>query len=82
MSENLRQLLGGIASGVQTLAASATELTAVSQQTASGTASMSDKAHTVAAAAEEASANTMSIAAGMEQSSEQPVFGGQRHRSR
>jgi len=69
MSENLRKLLGGIKSGVQTLASSATELTAVSQQTASGTASMSDKANTVAAAAEEASANTMSIAAGMEQSS-------------
>jgi methyl-accepting chemotaxis protein len=69
MSESLRKLLGGIKSGVQTLASSATELTAVSQQTASGTASMSDKANTVAAAAEEASANTMSIAAGMEQSS-------------
>ncbi|MGA7342084.1 MAG: methyl-accepting chemotaxis protein [Terracidiphilus sp.] len=69
MSESLRKLLGGIANGVQTLAASATELSAVSKQTASGTASMSEKATTVAAAAEEASANTMSIAAGMEQSS-------------
>jgi methyl-accepting chemotaxis protein len=69
MSENLRKLLGGIKGGVQTLAASATELTAVSEQTASHSASMSDRAHTVAAAAEEASANTMSIAAGMEQSS-------------
>jgi methyl-accepting chemotaxis protein len=69
MSENLRQLLGGIKSGVETLAASATELTVISEQTASGTASMSDKANTVAAAAEEASANTMSIAAGMEESS-------------
>jgi methyl-accepting chemotaxis protein len=69
MSESLRKLLGGIAVGVQTLAAAATELSSVSKETASGTASMSDKAHTVAAAAEEASANTMSIAAGMEQSS-------------
>jgi methyl-accepting chemotaxis protein len=69
MSETLRKLIGGIASGVQTLASSATELSAVSKQTASGTASMSDKTHTVAAAAEEASANTMSIATGMEQSS-------------
>jgi methyl-accepting chemotaxis protein len=69
MSENLRRLLSGIADGVQTLAASSTELTAVAKQTASGTASMSEKAHTVAAAAEEASANTTSIAAGMEQSS-------------
>jgi methyl-accepting chemotaxis protein len=69
MTENLRGLLSGIKGGVETLAASATELSAVSKQTASGTASMSDKANTVAAAAEEASANTLSIAAGMEQSS-------------
>jgi methyl-accepting chemotaxis protein len=69
MTESLRKLLGGIKGGVQTLTASATELSAVSKQTASGTASMSEKTHTVAAAAEEASANTMSIATGMEQSS-------------
>ena len=69
MSESLRRLLGGIAVGVQTLAAAATELSSVSKETASGTASMSEKAHTVAAAAEEASANTLSIASGMEQSS-------------
>jgi methyl-accepting chemotaxis protein len=69
MSDNLHQLLMGIAAGVQTLAASATELSAVSKQTASGTASMSDKANGVAVAAEEASSNTLSIAAGMEQSS-------------
>jgi methyl-accepting chemotaxis protein len=69
MSETLRHLLSGIATGVQTLTSSATELSTVSKQTATSTASMSDKANTVAAAAEEASANTMSIAAGMEQSS-------------
>jgi methyl-accepting chemotaxis protein len=69
MSDNLRKLLTGIATGVQTLATAATELSAVSKETATGTASMSDRAHTVAAAAEEASANTMSIATGMEQSS-------------
>jgi methyl-accepting chemotaxis protein len=68
MKNNLRKLLGGIAVGVQTLAAAATELTAVSKQTAAGTAAMSDRAHGVAAAAEEASANTLSIASGMEQS--------------
>jgi len=68
MSESLRRLLGDISGGVQTLAASATELSAVSKQTASGVADMSDKANTVAAAAEEASANTTSVAAGMGQS--------------
>jgi methyl-accepting chemotaxis protein len=69
MSESLRRLLGGISSGVQTLAASATELSAVSRQTAASTTSMSEKTHTVAAAAEEASAGAMSIAGDMEQSS-------------
>jgi methyl-accepting chemotaxis protein len=69
MTENLRKLLGGIAAGVQTLAAAATELTVISKQTAAGTSSMADRAHGVAAAAEQASANTLSIATGMEQSS-------------
>ncbi len=69
MKNNLRQLVGNISGGVQTLAVSATELSAVSKQTAAGVEQMSEKAHTVAAAAEEASANTMSVAAGMEQSS-------------
>jgi methyl-accepting chemotaxis protein len=69
MSESLRQLLGGISQGIHTLASSATELSSISQQTASETGKMSDRALAVAAAAEEASANTLSIAAGMEQSS-------------
>ncbi len=69
MKNSLRQLLGYISGGVQTLAVSATELSAVSKQTSAGVADMSEKAHAVAAAAEEASANTMSVASGMEQSS-------------
>jgi methyl-accepting chemotaxis protein len=69
MKNGLRKLLGGISSGVQTLSVSAAELTAVSRQTVSGTTAVSEKTHTVAAAAEEASANTESIAVGMEQSS-------------
>ncbi len=69
MHANLRRLVGGIASGAHTIAGSATELTAVSRHTASSTATMSEKAQTLAAAAEEASANTMTIAFGMEQSS-------------
>jgi methyl-accepting chemotaxis protein len=68
ITASFRLLVGDISGGVQTLASSATELSAVSKQTASGTASMSEKAHAVASAAEEASANTMSIAAEMEQS--------------
>jgi methyl-accepting chemotaxis protein len=69
MNDNLRKLVGGIAEGVHTLASSATELTAISKQTASGAATMAQQADAVAAAAEEASAATMSIASGMEQSS-------------
>jgi len=68
MTDSLRNLLSGITSGIQTMAAAATQLTAVAKQTATGAASMSQKAHSVAAAAEEASANTFSIATGMEQS--------------
>jgi methyl-accepting chemotaxis protein len=69
MNESLRTLLGEIAMGIQTLASSATELSAVSKQTASRSATMSDKANAVSVAAEEASASTMSIATGMDQSS-------------
>ena len=68
MSENLRRLVGSISTGIDTLASSATQLSAISKETAGGTAAVSDKALSVAAAAEEASANTLSIAAGMEQS--------------
>ncbi len=69
MSGSLRLLLTDISSGVQTLGISATQLSSVSAQTASGVASVSEKATGVAAAAEEASASTMSVASGMEQSS-------------
>lgn len=67
MVGNTRKLLREVSGGIQTLASSATELSAVSSQTTAGVKSMSDKTTTVAAAAEEASANTTSVAAGMEQ---------------
>jgi methyl-accepting chemotaxis protein len=69
MTESLRHLVTDISGGVQTLGASATQLSAVSAQTASGVASMSEKAIGVAAASEEASANNLTIASGMAQSS-------------
>jgi methyl-accepting chemotaxis protein len=69
MTSSLRGLLSDISGGVQTLGASATQLSAVSAQTASGVSSMSEKTNGVAVAAEEASASTMSVASGMEQSS-------------
>lgn len=69
MKGSLRRLLVDISRGVQTLSAAATQLTAVSRQTVTGTATMSEKTQMAAAAAEEASANTISIAASMEESS-------------
>jgi methyl-accepting chemotaxis protein len=67
MGSNLRQMFGNMNSGVQTLASSSTELSAISSRTASGVKAMSEKAATVAAAAEEASANTHSVAASMKE---------------
>ena len=69
MTDSLRTLLKDVSNGVTTLAASSTELSAVSSQTGTGVKAMSDKASTVAAAAEEMSANTATVAAGMEQAS-------------
>jgi hemerythrin-like metal-binding protein len=67
MVSNTRKLLREVTGGVQTLASSATELSAVSSQTTNAVRTMSEKTATVAAAAEEASANTTSVAASMEQ---------------
>jgi methyl-accepting chemotaxis protein len=67
MVGNTRTLLREVSGGVQTLASSATELSAVSSQTTNAVRIMSEKTSSVAAAAEESSANTHSVAASMEQ---------------
>jgi methyl-accepting chemotaxis protein len=67
MVGNVRSLLGGITNGVQTTASSASELTAISEETSAGASESLHKSNSVAAAAEEMSANTVSVAAGMEQ---------------
>ena len=69
MVESTRTLLKRMIGSVQTLASSATELSAISLQTVQTVESMSSKTATVAAAAEESSANTISVAASMEQAS-------------
>ncbi len=69
MVNNTRELLKRMTQGVQTVASSATELSAVSAQTAQSVQTLSGKTATVAAAAEESSANTTSVAANMEQAS-------------
>jgi hemerythrin-like metal-binding protein len=65
--EKLQRIIGNIAGNTQTVASAATELSAVSAQTAQSVNNLSSKTTTVAAASEEASANTNSVAASMEQ---------------
>ncbi len=69
MAESLRKLLREISQGVQTVASSATQLTAASTQTAQGVKSMSEKSSTVAAAAEESCATTTAVSTSMERAS-------------
>ena len=69
MTESLRKLLSSISSGVQTVASSATQLTAASTQTAASVKQMSEKSATVAAAAEESCATTAAVSTSMERAS-------------
>ena len=66
MSSGLRGLIGEIARGIEVLGGSSQKLAASSQGMAEGSRNASDKAHSVAAAAEEMSANVMSVASGMD----------------
>jgi len=65
--DKLQRIIGEISGNAQTVASSATELSAVSRETTQNVRSLSDKTATVATAAEEMSANIVSVAAGMEQ---------------
>jgi methyl-accepting chemotaxis protein len=69
MSGNLARMFKEIAMGVNTLSASATELSVISEQMNSGSGRTAEKSHSVAAAAEEMTQNINSIAAAMEQAS-------------
>ena len=69
MSSSLREVLKKITGGIEVLSSSSTELSANSGQMLVGSREASDKAHSVAAAAEQMSANVTSVAAGMEQTS-------------
>jgi len=69
MSASLRGLLRDIGQGVETLSSASANLTSVSGQTALGVSKVSEKATSVAAAAEEASANTASVATSMNEAS-------------
>jgi methyl-accepting chemotaxis protein len=65
--EKLQRIIAEISGNAQTVASSATELSAVSRQTTQSVQSLSSKTSTVATAAEEMSANITSVAAGMEE---------------
>ena len=67
MSASLRDLLKDVASGIHVLSSSSAELSANSGQMSEGGRNASDRAHAVAAAAEEMTSNVVSVAAGMEQ---------------
>ncbi len=67
MTSNLRAMFKDIASGVDTLASSSTELSNISQSMSAGAEQTSGKSNTVAAASEEMSANMSSVAAASEE---------------
>jgi methyl-accepting chemotaxis protein len=67
MLVSLRQLVQEVAGGIQVLSSSSAELSANSGEMSSGSREASDKAHAVAAAAEQMTANVSSVAAGMEE---------------
>jgi len=67
MADSLRKMFVEIADGTQTLTASSTELSAISEQIAGNSDQTAQKAVSVSAAAEEMSTNMNSVAAATEQ---------------
>ncbi len=67
MTHNFRDVIKNITEGIGVLTASSAELSANSGQVSEGGQQASEKAHAVAAAAEQMTANVVSVAAGMEQ---------------
>jgi methyl-accepting chemotaxis protein len=68
-SVNLREQFTRIASGVQTLAAQATELASISKQMSDAADATNQRSNAAAAAAEQMSANMSSVSSDMEQTS-------------
>ena len=66
--EKLQGIIKDIASGVETLSSSSTELSTISEQMTKGIENVTDKSGTVSTAAEEMSANMNNVAAAMEES--------------
>ena len=66
LNHNMSHIIRGIASSVETIAASSSELSDISAQMASGTREMARKANAVVASAEDASSATTSVASKIE----------------
>ncbi|WP_321491441.1 methyl-accepting chemotaxis protein [uncultured Desulfobacter sp.] len=69
MAQNLSQMLSDIIESVQTLTASSTELSAISEQITTSSKQTADRSNNVAASAEEMATNMNSVAAATEQTS-------------
>jgi methyl-accepting chemotaxis protein len=67
MSEALRGMVANVTDGIGVVSTSSAGLSANSTEMSAGERRASEKAHSVAAAAEEMTANVVSVAAGMEQ---------------
>lgn len=67
MAQNLTQMFKDISDGIHTLSSSSSELSAISEQMASGSEHTSEKASSVTAASEEMSVSMNSVAAATEQ---------------
>ncbi|CAG37722.1 methyl-accepting chemotaxis protein [Desulfotalea psychrophila] len=68
MAGNLRTMFSGIATGVNTMSSSATELSAISTQMSQNVSNITERSNGVATASEEMSTNMNSVAAAMEES--------------
>jgi methyl-accepting chemotaxis protein len=69
MSTSFRGLIGNINQGIVVLSSSSADLSANSGRMSRGSREAFDKAHALAAAAEQTTANVISVASGMEQTS-------------
>lgn len=69
MAENLNHMFKDVADGVQTLTASSTQLSAISEQIKTNSEQTSERSNNVSASAEEMATNMNSVAAATEQTS-------------
>lgn len=69
MVESTRGILIGVVGGIESVASSASQLSAISTQTSQSVQQISERSSAVAAAAQETNSNTLSLATGMQQAS-------------